>query len=244
MRKISGCIVLVVFCVPISFGSWSLDLETGYVGAGYNDVQIPGDSGSRVSLTNDLKADSRDYYRLRITKSLSSDKYISLLYAPLNLNASGVLASAINYNGDVFTAGASIKGKYRFDSYRATYYKQFNTGKRYNYKLGFTVKVRDAAILLSDGIRDSEKKNTGFVPLFNFGFNYDLTQKLCFVVDGDAVAGGPGRAEDILFSFSYKAGKNHSFRLGYRVVEGGADNKEVYNFALLNYIAAGITMYY
>jgi len=29
-------------------------------------------------------------------------------------------------------------------------------------------------------------------------------------------------------------------RAGYRILEGGADNDEVYNFALLNYAAAGL----
>jgi hypothetical protein len=31
-------------------------------------------------------------------------------------------------------------------------------------------------------------------------------------------------------------------RVGYRIVEGGADNDEVYNFALLNYASAGVTI--
>ena len=30
-------------------------------------------------------------------------------------------------------------------------------------------------------------------------------------------------------------------RAGYRILEGGADNDEVYNFSLFNYASAGIT---
>jgi hypothetical protein len=30
--------------------------------------------------------------------------------------------------------------------------------------------------------------------------------------------------------------------LGYRFVEGGADNDEVYNFALINYASAGVVV--
>jgi hypothetical protein len=30
--------------------------------------------------------------------------------------------------------------------------------------------------------------------------------------------------------------------LGYRILEGGADNDEVYNFALFHYAAVGVTV--
>jgi hypothetical protein len=32
------------------------------------------------------------------------------------------------------------------------------------------------------------------------------------------------------------------FRIGYRTVEGGADNDEVYNFAWLHYAVAGVEL--
>lgn len=242
MKILLSIITLFVLLGTQSSADWSLDLESGLVSCGYNDVQIPGGLGTKVSLTDALSVQSKEYYRVRATKALSSDKYISVLYSPLTLVASGVLATGVNYNGDSFAAGASINAKYRFDSYRVTYYKIFNAGKRYSYKLGFTAKIRDAAILLSDGNKYSEKKNTGFVPLLNFGVNYDFTPKLALVVDGDALAGGPGRAEDVLIALGYKAGRDHTLRLGYRFVEGGADTKEVYSFALLNYISVAVIL--
>jgi len=37
----------------------SLDLESGYVSTGYNDVRIPGDQGTLFSLNEDLEAKGR-----------------------------------------------------------------------------------------------------------------------------------------------------------------------------------------
>jgi hypothetical protein len=38
------------------------------------------------------------------------------------------------------------------------------------------------------------------------------------------------------------AGKQWSITAGYRFLEGGADNDEVYTFALVHYLAAGVVV--
>ena len=50
---------------------------------------------------------------------------------------------------------------------------------------------------------------------------------------GDALAAPQGRAEDVLAALTY--GKSDKFRIkiGYRILEGGADNDEVYTFSLV-----------
>jgi hypothetical protein len=219
---------------------WDLDLETGYVSSGYNNVRIPGDSGTKISLTDDLTTAGKMYYRVRLTKDIGKNNFLSLLYAPLTLDAAGTIAGDVNFNGDLFTSGSRLTGTYRFDSYRATWYKAFAPGGKFSYKLGFTAKIRDAAVTLSDGSITSEKKNTGFVPLLHFGAAYAFTDTLSVLLDGDALAGGPGRAEDVLLAGAWKAGDRYTFRLGYRFVEGGADTDEVYSFALLNYLSAAV----
>ena len=41
-----------------------LDLETGTVITGYNDIRIPGDIGTLFSLKDDLSAKTKIFYRL------------------------------------------------------------------------------------------------------------------------------------------------------------------------------------
>jgi hypothetical protein len=51
----------------------------------------------------------------------------------------------------------------------------------------------------------------------------------------DALAGGPGRAEDLSLRLGYDIDERWGLAFGYRTVEGGADVDDVYNFAWFNY---------
>ena len=68
-----------------------------------------------------------------------------------------------------------------------------------------------------------------------------MTEKIGILFEGDALAAPQGRAEDVLLAGTYKFSDHFLFRLGYRILEGGADNDEVYNFALFHYASAGLT---
>jgi hypothetical protein len=61
-------------------------------------------------------------------------------------------------------------------------------------------------------------------------------------VEGDALAAPQGRAEDVLAALEMALGRNASFHVGYRLLEGGADVTEVYTFTLVNYLAIGATV--
>ena len=54
------------------------------------------------------------------------------------------------------------------------------------------------------------------------------------VADADALAAPQGRAEDISLAATWAASDRVVLRVGYRTVEGGADNDEVYNFTWLH----------
>jgi hypothetical protein len=86
----------------------------------------------------------------------------------------------------------------------------------------------------------AEKTNTGFVPLVNFDLSWRFAPRTALVVAGDALAAPQGRAEDVLVAVRHQAAERVAFRVGYRVLEGGADNDEVFTFALLHYAVAGI----
>ncbi len=107
--------------------------------------------------------------------------------------------------------------------------------------IGITAKIRDAAIEIKSGNKSSEKTNAGFVPLINFSLDWSFRPRLGLLVQGDALAAPQGRAEDILIALYTDVNDKTRARLGYRILEGGADNDEVYNFALVHYITAGLT---
>jgi hypothetical protein len=59
------------------------------------------------------------------------------------------------------------------------------------------------------------------------------------LLEADALAAPQGRAEDAIFALQYIINPRATLRFGYRILEGGADNDNVYNFTLLNYVVLG-----
>ena len=52
----------------------AFDIEGGWVFPGYNNVRIPGDSGTKLSLTEDLSADSFPAFRARCPRVTARER--------------------------------------------------------------------------------------------------------------------------------------------------------------------------
>jgi hypothetical protein len=224
-----------------AYSQWSVDVETGLAISGYNNVQIPRDTGTRFSLYKDLKTDSKFFFRLRLGYQIGSKHSLSVLVAPLSLKASGSIDKLIRFNEEDFPANIPLKGVYRFNSYRLTYRYDFIRKEKLRIGIGFTAKIRDAAISVEGNNKKSEKTNVGFVPLINFRLEWFIAKNLSLLLDGDAAAASQGRAEDVLLALQLKLNENVALKAGYRILEGGANVEEVYNFALIHFITAGVT---
>jgi hypothetical protein len=223
------------------YSQTAFDLETGLVKSGYNDVRIPGNTGTLFSLSKDLKADNTFFYRIRLNYSLNARSTFSILFAPLTITSTGKLDKGIQFREAYFPTGSDINATYKFNSYRLTYRYEIYRTTSIDCGLGLTGKIRDAKIELKSASLESAKKNVGFVPLVNFRFFYRFNRHFGALVSGDALAAPQGRAEDVLAALTY--GKTDKFRVkvGYRILEGGADNDEVYTFALFHYAVLGLT---
>lgn len=218
-----------------------IDLESGLVFTGYNDVRISGNQGTFFSLKDDLQSKTKIFYRLRTSYTIKSRHTLSLLYAPLETKSEGSVAKNILFNGVLFPANTQLNGTYKFNSYRLTYRYDIVNKPKIVFGLGLTAKIRDAGISLASAGQTVEKTNVGFVPIINFRLWWKINDTIGFLLDGDALAAPQGRAEDVMIAATYKLTDNVNIRAGYRILEGGADNDEVYNFALLHYASIGIS---
>jgi len=221
-------------------GRWRIDFENGAAFSGYNDVGIPGDTGTRFSLSEDFKTSAGYYYRIRLTWRISARHSLSALYAPLKLSASGTSKFPISFFGADFPAGAAVNGTYMFNSYRLSYRYELVNTEKWSFGFGFTAKIRDAAIGLEGGGLRAEKANVGFVPLLNARVERRFGPKFSLLLDVDALAAPQGRAEDVLLAALFRISPALTLKAGYRFVEGGADNDAVYNFTLIHYAAVGL----
>jgi hypothetical protein len=219
---------------------WRIDVENGAAISGYNDVRIPGDSGTKFSMTDELTSDTEYFWRVRADFRFAPKHVVSGLIAPLTIHSSGTFEAPVDFAGATFAPGAPTDGTWVFNSYRVTYrYEPFRKDT-WMFGIGVSVKVRDALIRLESGGTAAEKANIGVVPLINFKFERRLGSRAAFLFEGDALAAPQGRAEDIFAGVIVDAGKNWSIKAGYRFLEGGADNDEVYTFAAVHYVAAGV----
>ena len=218
-----------------------LDFEGGMVYSGYNDVRIPGEGGTKFSFTDDLETAPSFFFRLRAGVTFFERHTISFLYAPLTLTADGFPSGTIIFNGGTFSSGSYTQGKFRFDSYRLTYRYDFISNEDLVIGAGITAKIRDAAIRLENDTLSSEKKNTGFVPLINMRLQWNAFSPVSLLIEADALWAPQGRAEDILVAVQLQVNRNLTIRAGYRMLEGGADNDEVYTFSLIHYAVFGFT---
>jgi hypothetical protein len=240
----------IIYSISILFLTFSLsssmkaqaliDLELGPVFTGYNDVRIPGDDGTLFSLKDDLVSKTAFFFRIRFDYTIRSRHTLSLLYAPLQTRSEGGMAQDVFFEGVLFPANTALEGTYKFNSYRLTYRYDFVKKPRIEFGLGLTAKIRDAKIAISSPGSDSEKTNVGFVPIINFRLMWNIIDRFGLLLYGDALAAPQGRAEDVLIAATFKLSDHLGIMAGYRILEGGADNAEVYNFSLFNYASVGI----
>lgn len=210
------------------------------VAASRNDVRIPGDGGTRVSFVHDLETPAAPAFRIRLGARLYERHLISLLYAPLETLSSGRVSRDLTFAGVTFPAETPLWATYRFDSYRLTYRYSFIRNDELELAAGLTAKIRDAEIAVH-GPSTARKTNTGFVPLLNLHAEWRPKGAAYGILfDADALAAPQGRAEDVLLAVQVRARDRITLYAGYRTLEGGADNDEVFNFSWFHYAALGM----
>ena len=235
-------ILLMIMAITFSgaYAQWSIDLESGIPFEGYNDVRIPNEWGTKFSFTDDFELQGPVIpIRLRLSYTFAEKNHLFVLYAPLGLNYEGAAPFDISFQQSLFNQSQMIDGFYKFNSYRLGYRRDVLKSERWTIGVGFTAKIRDARVQLSSGNLSDKKDDLGFVPLLHVFASREFDRWMLFV-DGDGLAGGPGRAFDFFLGGRINITDNLSGKAGYRILEGGADVTDVYNFTLIHFAIIGL----
>ena len=238
MKKISFLLLILTSLNLYAESDTFIQLEGSLLYQTRNDQRIPGNGGTQFDLS-DFDQGPFGVIRLYLGKIFNDRHEWRLLYAPLEIDLKATLPGTVLFNGQTFNAGPA-DAYYKFNSYRLTYAYHFQPMQEWLLAVGGTVKIREAEVKLSQNGVVSSKKNTGFVPLLNFQALRPLGADWNFRFDFDGLAAPQGRAFDISLLAEYKYLKQFSILAGYRMVEGGADNDKVYNFAWLHYATVGL----
>ncbi|UCD23640.1 MAG: hypothetical protein JSW51_11460 [Gemmatimonadota bacterium] len=222
--------------------TFEIEVEAGPVWQSRNDVQIPNDaSGTRFSLVDLVGKGPWPAGRLYLTWNINSRHSLRGLLAPLSYSGTGSLAEPVDFAGESYQSGSSVEATYKFNSYRISYRYRFMDREKLQLSVGFTAKIRDAKIELTQGSTTSKDTDVGFVPLVNLAADWRLARRWHLSFDFDGLAGGPGRAFDVALKLGYDISDSWGVAGGYRTIEGGADVESVYNFAWFHYaVASGV----
>lgn len=218
-----------------------LDLEGGAVWQSRNSFAVPGDTGTRVALA---EYDTGPYAAFRGSMTWDAGARWSLRFvaAPLSTTTTFTPTSPVLFQGESFAAGQPLTVDYRFNSHRATWYYRFPASGPVSFRGGLTANVRDARIGLSGADLSSAKTNVGFVPLLYGGVRWQAAERLALDLEAEGLVAPQGRAGDVSLRFEWALSPGVAVNAGYRLLEGGADNDEVYNFATFNYAVGGATV--
>ena len=218
-----------------------VDLEWGAALQERNEVQSPNSSaGTRFALDSLTGEGPFSAPRFQITLPLNPRDDLRLLAAPLRIRGDGALDSALNFEGASLAPGAA-SARYRFDSYRVTWRRTVGESDLWVLKAGLTGKVRDAEISLQQGAITARRSDIGFVPLLHVHAQRSLGEGARLIMDADGLASGRGRAFDLSARYALEWRPGLSVFAGIRILDGGADNEAVYNFARFNYLTFGLT---
>ncbi len=245
MKKLLTLSVLL-FCLsllPRAYGQVSIDIESGVAFQASNEIRIFNNQGTLFDFKKDFDIQGPVVpVRVRIGYTFNEKNHLFALWAPLQIKYEGAAPKNIRFQDVQFAQGSAIDGLYRFNSYRLTYRRDVVQTDQWTLGVGITGKIRDASVQLEDDVNGVERNdNVGPVPLLHLFAAYHMGDASVYF-EGDGLASKQGRAFDLFLGTRIPLAERLDLKAGYRVLEGGTDSDEVYNFSWINYASVGLVL--
>jgi len=206
-----------------------------------NDIQIPNsDLGTRFSLTELAGEGPVSAARIEINWSMNERHGFRVLLAPLSYSKTVTIDQPVLFMEQAFNTESDVDASYKFNSWRLGYHYTLKQTTSGSFRIGGTLKVRDAEIRLEQGDTVGATDNIGLVPLFYAAGQYRLNSNWTIGADVDGLAGGRGRAIDAGVTLDYSLSPDWRIGGDVRILDGGVDSDENYNFALFYSAALAI----
>ncbi len=245
--KINTFYFLLFFSVVLfgttrtSYGQFALDLESGLVvSSPYNEIRVPGNSGTTFDLAKDLQTKPAFFYRVRASYTFAKRHTVSVLAAPLTVKSTGSLPRNVTYDGQVFPSNQPTEGFFTFNTYRLTYRYGIVNTNRFRLGAGLTGLLRDATVRLKTESQSATFDNVGVVPLLHYNFWWNPTRRLLILSEADGSYSKFGQAFDVFAGLGYQFRPELAIKAGYRVIQGGTNGDEAYTSTWLNFASVGL----
>lgn len=220
-------------------GRVRVELELGGSIASRNDVAIPGNVGTRFDLNALQGEPTSPLFRATLDWQPWERHGFRFAYQYLRNEGTGALPGPTLFRDVVFAPGPA-RGRYQFDTWRATYRYTLFQGEAVTVYIGATALVRDAEIALSQAGVVRRRSDLGLVPLLHLAAEWRPVPGLRLIAEIDGLAAPQGYAIDAALRGAVALGRGWEATLSYRLLDGGADNRSVYTFATFHSVTAGL----
>jgi hypothetical protein len=226
---------------PPSEPAPALTLEGGAAWQLRNTARVPNEApNTRFDLDQITGDGPFATGRVVLDWPLSAKHRLRFIVAPLSIDERGNSDQPIVFQDTPFAPGP-IEVQYRFDSYRASYRYVFVDDARWTWSGGVTLNVRDAEIELRQGGVRRNRSNTGLVPLLALEGEWRFAPGWRAILDFEGLGAPQGRAIDAALKLGYEVNPAITLYGGYRILDGGADNDDLYTFARFDQAVLGLT---
>lgn len=220
---------------------WSFTVEGLSSAMPRNEVGIPGNTGTRFDFGQLTGSGRFTTGRFTLVAAPPRGGEWRLMVQPLTIRGTGELDGPVDFVNETFAPGVPTKGTYRFNSYRLTWRNTWVRNDRRHWRFGGTLKIRDAEISMRQGSLNQHKRDFGVVPLLHLYGEERLGGPWVATLDLDGAWSPMGRAIDAGLNVGYDLDRRSRITVGFRVLEGGADNNTVYTFSQFNSWTVGYT---
>ena len=241
-RWIFSFIIIALLVVPVFTEAQNVtfEAESGATWFSQNDVRIPNDGGTQFDMLNLIGTGAEPYLRLRLNVELGQRHNLRLLYAPFQKSGTGTFNEEVFFEETTFQSGIVTEGIYKFNTYRLTYRYSLYEDNSWTFGAGVAALIRDAKVELRQDDRSDNNTDLGFVPLLHVYAGHKFSDKVSVSLDAEGLGASQGRAFDVALQADYNLTDQINLFTGYRVLEGGADVEEVYNFSWINFVSVGV----
>jgi len=213
----------------------TLTVELGAAWQARNDARIENEPpNTRFAIDGITGSGPYPAGRVALEWPLAERHVLRLLAAPLRIDDTGLSVRTIVFRDTVFDPGR-VRAEYRFDSWRLGYRYVFHDSEHWTWSGGATLNIRDAEIRLSQDGTSRSRSNTGVVPLLALVGEWRFAPGWSMLLDFEGLGAPQGRAIDATLQAGYDLTPSLQLSGGYRVLDGGADNDDLYTFARFDF---------
>ena len=245
----SSALVIILttalFLIPqesVKAQNFTVEAESGALWFSQNDVRIPNETGTDFDMLDLIGTDAIPYLRLRFNVTFNDRHTLRVLFAPIRKIGTGQFDEPVFFEETTFAPDTPTDGLYKFNTYRFTYRYTFYDRNNWTLGAGVAGLIRDAEVELTQPDRSDSSTDVGFVPLLHIYAERQFGDRFSLALDAESLAATQGRATDASLTLNYAISDNWSLNTGYRVLEGGADVDQVYNFSWINFGLIGLKL--